>query len=110
VGGLGHHTIQVGNGNNILIDGSASVSSGSSFRGILNIWTQNPNAQGQAAADGQLQHEVRQLPVRRQRYRLVLLQTSDDLEQEAHGFPELIARHVQSDPQRLPLRGGLDNV
>jgi hypothetical protein len=49
VGGLGHHTIQVGNGNNILIDGSASVSSGSSFRGILNIWTQNPNAQGQAA-------------------------------------------------------------
>ncbi len=31
------------------ITGNHSVSSGSSFRSILNIWTQNPNAQGQAA-------------------------------------------------------------
>ena len=48
VGGLGRHTIKVGNGNNILIDGSAAVSSGSSFRDILSIWSKNPNASGQA--------------------------------------------------------------
>jgi hypothetical protein len=44
--GQGHDTIKVGNGNNILIAGSASVSSGHSFRDILNIWTQFPNATG----------------------------------------------------------------
>jgi len=36
---LGHHTVQVGNGSNILIDGSAQLTqSGDTLRQVLNDW------------------------------------------------------------------------
>jgi Ca2+-binding RTX toxin-like protein len=45
VGGLGQHTIQLGNGNDILIDGSATVvNSGDSLRQILSDWNASSSA------------------------------------------------------------------
>jgi fibronectin-binding autotransporter adhesin len=45
VGGLGQHTIQLGNGNDILIDGSATVvNAGDSLRQILSDWNASPSA------------------------------------------------------------------
>jgi Ca2+-binding RTX toxin-like protein len=50
VGGLGQHTIKVGNDTSILIDGSATVNNpGDSFRQILSAWTANPVALNQSA-------------------------------------------------------------
>ena len=100
VGGLGPHTIKVGNGTNILIDGSATVNE---FRRLVPPDPQRLDGEPDrvepggdpVAVHGQLQHEVRQHPDGRQRHRLVLLQVPDDLEQEVHGLPELIARRSQ---------------
>src|SRR5262249_29133409 len=42
---LGQHTIQLGKGNNILIDGAATVvAAGDSFRQILSDWNSSPSA------------------------------------------------------------------
>jgi hypothetical protein len=50
VGVLMRHTIKVGNGTNILIDGSGAVTnSGGSFRQILSDWAANPTASNQGA-------------------------------------------------------------
>jgi hypothetical protein len=48
--GLGPHTTVLGNGNNILIDGSATiVNPGDSFAQILRAWAAHPTAANQAA-------------------------------------------------------------